>query len=228
MSFEDRLLNRRALLRGMAGGVLSVSAMGLLAACGGDDDDDDDDDDDQVDEPTATDEPADDPEPTATEEEEEEPTEEETEEEEEPTATEEEEPTATEEEEEDEDPTATEEEEDEEPTPSEEDEPTATEEAELSGTLVIYSGRSEELVQPIIDRFAEDTGLDVQVQYAGTSELAATLLEEGENSPADVFFAQDAGALGAVAREGLFAQIPSEHLDMVEDRFRSPDGQWIG
>jgi iron(III) transport system substrate-binding protein len=68
----------------------------------------------------------------------------------------------------------------------------------------------------------------VQVQYASTSELAATLLEEGDASPADVFFAQDAGALGALAAEGMLGDLPQTTLDVVDERFRSPDGQWVG
>ncbi len=98
----------------------------------------------------------------------------------------------------------------------------------LSGTLTIYAGRSEELVGPLIERFETATGLDVQVNYAGTTDLAATILEEGDASPADVFFAQDAGALGAVAAEGRLATLPAETLAKVDARFASDDGQWVG
>ena len=100
--------------------------------------------------------------------------------------------------------------------------------ASVGGSLVIYSGRSEELVQPLIDQFEEASGVTVEVNYAGTTDLAATLLEEGEASPADVFFSQDGGALGALAAEGLLAELPQETLDQVDERFRSPDGQWVG
>jgi iron(III) transport system substrate-binding protein len=100
--------------------------------------------------------------------------------------------------------------------------------ASLETSLVVYSGRSEELVRPLVERFEADTGIEVEVRYAGTSELAATLLEEGAASPADVFFAQDAGALGAVAKEGLFATLPSATLDRVPDTYRSPVGEWVG
>jgi len=96
------------------------------------------------------------------------------------------------------------------------------------GSLTIYSGRSEELVGPLIERFETETGIDVEVNYAGTSDLAATILEEGANSPADVFFSQDGGALGALAVEGLLATLPESTLGVVDERFRSPDGQWVG
>lgn len=96
------------------------------------------------------------------------------------------------------------------------------------GKLVIYSGRSEALVGPLITQFAEATGIDVQVRYGSTAEMAATLLEEGANSPADLFFAQDPGGLGAVAKGGLLAALPAELVNQVPARFRSPDNLWIG
>ena len=94
--------------------------------------------------------------------------------------------------------------------------------------LVIYSGRSEGLVDPILQRFARETGIDIRVQYADTSELTPTLLEEGGNTPADVFFSQDAGALAALAGENLLADLPDDALDHVSERFRDPDGRWVG
>ena len=94
------------------------------------------------------------------------------------------------------------------------------------GSLIVYSGRSESLVDPIIKQFADATGIDVQVKYAGTAALAATLREEGDNTPADVFFAQDPGGLGAV--EDLLAPLPQAVLDLAPDWARSPDGRWVG
>jgi iron(III) transport system substrate-binding protein len=94
--------------------------------------------------------------------------------------------------------------------------------------LTIYSGRGENLVGPIIERLQEDTGIDAEVRYGKTAELAATILEEGKNSPADLFFAQDAGALGALSKEGRLLKISDSLLGKVEPRFRSPKGEWVG
>jgi iron(III) transport system substrate-binding protein len=96
------------------------------------------------------------------------------------------------------------------------------------GALVVYSGRSEALVGPIIAQFAAATGVDVEVRYGSTAEIAATILEEGPSSPADIFFAQDPGGLGAVAAAELLAPLPDELLTQVPERFRSPEGLWVG
>ena len=95
-------------------------------------------------------------------------------------------------------------------------------------TLTVYSGRNEAFVEPIIEDFEAETGVDVEVRYGDTAELAATVLEEGEGSPADVFLAQDAGALGALEDAGRFAALPTEILEKVDARFRSQEGAWVG
>ncbi|MGF1617015.1 MAG: extracellular solute-binding protein [Acidimicrobiia bacterium] len=97
---------------------------------------------------------------------------------------------------------------------------------DAEGPLVIYSGRSEELVQPLFDEFTEETEIEVEVRYAGSTELAATLLAEGEATEADVFFAQDPASLGAV--KDLMADLDDSTLDLVDDKFRDVDGKWVG
>jgi iron(III) transport system substrate-binding protein len=94
--------------------------------------------------------------------------------------------------------------------------------------ITVYSGRSEKLVGPLIERFQKETGTTVRVRYGDTAELAAQILEEGDNSPADVFFAQDAGALGALQEKGRFASLPQSILTRVPGAFRSKEGRWVG
>ncbi len=95
-------------------------------------------------------------------------------------------------------------------------------------TLTLYSGRAEVQIQPVIDEFTEETGIKVNVRYGATPELAAQISEEGSNSPADMFFAQDAGGLGAVDDRGLFAPIPADVLALVDPKYHADDGDWIG
>ena len=97
-----------------------------------------------------------------------------------------------------------------------------------SGKLTLYSGRNEALVGDLLEQFTADTGIKLSIRYADSASLAAQLLEEGDRSPADVFFSQDAGALGALAKRGLLAPSPAESVEAVEPRYRSKDDTWIG
>lgn len=99
---------------------------------------------------------------------------------------------------------------------------------DASEKLIVYSGRTEGLIGPILEQFTRETGVQVEVRYGGTAEMAATILEEGNNSPADVFIAQDAGALGALAAAGRLAALPSDILERIPPRFESDSGQWVG
>ena len=94
--------------------------------------------------------------------------------------------------------------------------------------LTIYCGRGESLVAPVVAAFRGATGIEVEIRYGGTADLAAQILEEGEASPADVYYGQDAGALGQLALEGRLRSLPSSILDRVDARFRDPGGRWVG
>ena len=94
-------------------------------------------------------------------------------------------------------------------------------------TITLYSGRSKSLVGPIIQQFEKDTGIDVRVSYANTAQLASKLKTEGARTPADLYLAQDAGALSSVSKHGLFAKLPQSVLEKVPNTFRHKDGFWI-
>ena len=94
--------------------------------------------------------------------------------------------------------------------------------------LTIYSGRSEEFIGPFFADFETQTGIKLNVRYGDSAELAAQLLEEGANSKADLFIAQDAGSLGAVADAGMLTSLDSTVLDLVDAQYQSDDGNWIG
>ena len=94
--------------------------------------------------------------------------------------------------------------------------------------MTIYSGRSEEFIAPFLDRWEQESGITLNVRYGDSAELAAQILEEGENSPADLFLSQDAGSLGAVSAAGLFTQLPSSVGQLIENEFIAQDRSWIG
>jgi iron(III) transport system substrate-binding protein len=101
------------------------------------------------------------------------------------------------------------------------------EEPETEG-ITVYSGRIPAALGGAVDAYEAEADRDVQVRFADTAELASTLIEEGDNSPADVYFAQEPGAIGAVADEGLLAELPRDILNRVAPEYRDPEGRWVG
>ncbi|NUO42939.1 MAG: iron ABC transporter substrate-binding protein [Streptomyces sp.] len=94
--------------------------------------------------------------------------------------------------------------------------------------LVIYSGRNEKLVKPLLDKLEKAIGSEVEVRYGDSAELAAQILEEGDRTKAGLFFSQDAGALGALSKEGMLAKLPQSSLDEVNSSYRGGAGDWVG
>ncbi len=95
-------------------------------------------------------------------------------------------------------------------------------------SLVIYSGRSEKLIAPVIAAAQAATGLTIEVRYGTTPALAAQLAAEGAQTRCDIFFAQEAGYLAALAEAHLLAPLPEAALARVDERFRDRDGRWVG
>ncbi len=99
---------------------------------------------------------------------------------------------------------------------------------DADGAVVLYCGRSLAQVGPLVERFTAATGVEVEVRDGKTGALTALLMEEGHASPADVFWAQDAGALGALSAQGRLAPLDQSVLDRVPAAFRSAKGDWVG
>jgi iron(III) transport system substrate-binding protein len=94
--------------------------------------------------------------------------------------------------------------------------------------MTVYSGRSEEFIAPFLATWESESGIKLNVRYGDSAELAAQILEEGENSPADLFLSQDAGSLGAVAAAGLFTELPESVGSEIEKEYVAKDRSWVG
>jgi iron(III) transport system substrate-binding protein len=104
--------------------------------------------------------------------------------------------------------------------------------ASVGGTakpmLTVYTSRAQGLVHPLLDRYAAETGTDLQVRYDTTASVLATVSEEGQNSPADVLFLGESSGLAALSKEGKLVALPSSTVEKVDKRFHSPKNEWIG
>lgn len=95
--------------------------------------------------------------------------------------------------------------------------------------LIVYSGRNENFITPVVEAFTLATGIEVRVRYGdGTSDLATTIINEGDTTDADVFWAQDPAWIGAIGDRGMLVTLPEDVLSLVDPAYRDADGQWVG
>lgn len=111
---------------------------------------------------------------------------------------------------------------------------TATEEgaaeskpAPAEQALVLYCGRTQSLIDPILSRFTAETGIQVKVRAGSSATLAALLVEEGAKSRADLFWSQDGGALAQVEAAGLFAELPKTLSAGLSGSFQNLSAHWV-
>lgn len=95
--------------------------------------------------------------------------------------------------------------------------------------LIVYSGRGERLIKPVLDEFTKKTGIKITLHSAGTVELLNKLLAEGERTPADVYLTVDAGTLERARIAGILQPLKSEIIEKnIPREMRAPDNSWIG
>jgi iron(III) transport system substrate-binding protein len=100
--------------------------------------------------------------------------------------------------------------------------------SDSGGSVTIYSGRTQNLIEPILNRFAEETGINVKVRYGQSSDLALLIDEEGDRTPADVFLSQSPGSVGYLDTKGRLGKLPDDVLDLVPEGLHAGDGSWVG
>lgn len=95
-------------------------------------------------------------------------------------------------------------------------------------TLVVYSGRTSDLITPLLQQFAEENDVDVDVHYDDSANVALLIDEEGDRTPADVFISQSPGAVGFLAQDDRLAQLPDDVVGAVPEGDAAEDGRWVG
>lgn len=115
-----------------------------------------------------------------------------------------------------------------EPAPAPPPEPAPAPPSEPDDPLTVYSGRNEDLIGPLVEMFEEASGIDVDVRYGSSPDLALLIETEGDASPADVFISQSPGAMGYLATQDRLQPLPAGILDAVDEDNQAGDGTWVG
>ncbi|KGD92014.1 iron ABC transporter substrate-binding protein [Rhizobium sp. YS-1r] len=100
--------------------------------------------------------------------------------------------------------------------------------AQVADSITIYNAQHEGLTKEWVEAFTEETGIAVTVRNGSDLEFANQIVQEGANSPADVFLTENSPAMALVDGKGLFAPVDLATLEQVPEQFRPADGHWIG
>ncbi len=94
--------------------------------------------------------------------------------------------------------------------------------------VTIYSGRSENLMDPVLSAFECETGIEAKVRYDSATNLALTLAEDGDSTEADVFLSNSPGPIGFLEQRNILGVLEDDVLSLVDEQNRSDKGQWVG
>ncbi|MDX3924380.1 MAG: extracellular solute-binding protein [Shinella sp.] len=99
--------------------------------------------------------------------------------------------------------------------------------AEDVRTLILYNGQHRQTTDAVVQAFAEATGILIAARNGSSAQLANQMIEEGDASPADVFYAEESSPIAALSERGLLAKLDDGILRQVPARYAAKDGSWI-
>ncbi|RWX79088.1 iron ABC transporter substrate-binding protein [Neorhizobium lilium] len=100
--------------------------------------------------------------------------------------------------------------------------------AQVADSLTIYNAQHEALTKEWANAFTEETGIVVTVRNGSDLEFANQIVQEGANSPADIFLTENSPAMALVDGKGLFEPVAKDTLEQVPEGFRPANGHWTG
>jgi len=102
------------------------------------------------------------------------------------------------------------------------------ESSDSSSEITLYSERSKDLIQPVIDQYEQETGNKVDVRYGDSGELAMLINEEGDKTPADVFLSKTPGSIGVLEQNGHLTTLEEPTLALTPKKVQDVEGLWVG
>jgi iron(III) transport system substrate-binding protein len=94
--------------------------------------------------------------------------------------------------------------------------------------ITLYNGQHEQTTARLVAAFERQTGIKVHVRSDDEATLGNQILQEGDNSPADVFYTENTPVLEALAAKGTLEKLPATTLSAVPATFNSAQGDWVG
>ena len=99
---------------------------------------------------------------------------------------------------------------------------------ETDEKIIVYSGRSENLILPVIEAFVCETGIKVDTRWGSSTDMALLIDEEGSKTQADVFLSRSPGPVGYLDGKGYLNPINTGVLNLVDESMRSKNKTWVG
>ncbi len=97
-----------------------------------------------------------------------------------------------------------------------------------SPDLVVYNAQHQQLLDELVPLFEKESGLDVELRNGSDLEMANQIVEEGKDSPADVFLTENSPAMSIVDNAGLFTELPADATATIPDQYVPSDRSWTG
>jgi iron(III) transport system substrate-binding protein len=97
-----------------------------------------------------------------------------------------------------------------------------------AAVLTLYSAQHPQVDAMLMAAFTKQTGINVQVREGEGPDVASQIIQEGPDSPADVFFTENSPELNLLDEKGLLAPVDKTTLAQVPARYSAADGNWLG
>ncbi len=97
-----------------------------------------------------------------------------------------------------------------------------------TAAITLYNGQHEQTTALLVAAFEKQTGIKVNVRSGDEATLGNQIVQEGSNSPADVFYTENTPVLEELTQKGLLASVDPATLTAIPAQYSSTSGHWVG